>query len=64
MMMAGNRRVGKSEGCGLYETVLHMTGRYPDWWRGRGFNPQGYGHGDFRETVSRYRLAASLTPVD
>lgn len=36
MMMAANR-VGKTEGCGLYETALHMTGRYPPWWRGKTF---------------------------
>jgi phage terminase large subunit-like protein len=27
-------RVGKTEGMGGYETVLHLTGRYPAWWRG------------------------------
>lgn len=32
-MMAANR-VGKSEGVGAYETTLHATGRYPDWWPG------------------------------
>jgi hypothetical protein len=37
MLMAANR-VGKSEGCGLYETVLHMTGKYPPWWEGKRFN--------------------------
>jgi phage terminase large subunit-like protein len=31
-------RVGKSEGVGGYETVLHLTGRYPTWWTGRRFN--------------------------
>jgi phage terminase large subunit-like protein len=31
-------RVGKSEGVGGYETTLHMTGRYPSWWKGRRFN--------------------------
>jgi phage terminase large subunit-like protein len=31
-------RVGKSEGVGAYETVLHLTGRYPAWWKGRRFN--------------------------
>lgn len=35
--MAANR-TGKSEGAGGYETVLHLTGRYPDWWQGRRFN--------------------------
>jgi len=35
-MMAANR-VGKTWGVGGYETALHLTGRYPDWWEGRRF---------------------------
>jgi hypothetical protein len=35
-MMAANR-VGKTFGVGGYETTLHLTGRYPDWWEGRRF---------------------------
>ena len=35
--MAANR-VGKTEGAGGYETVLHLTGRYPNWWCGRRFD--------------------------
>jgi|SRR5208283_98489 len=35
--MAANR-VGKSEGVGAYEMTLHLTGKYPDWWKGRRFN--------------------------
>ncbi|MCW4281886.1 MAG: terminase family protein [Candidatus Thiodiazotropha taylori] len=34
--MAANR-IGKTEGVGLYEVVLHATGVYPDWWEGRVF---------------------------
>jgi phage terminase large subunit-like protein len=34
--MAANR-VGKTEGAGGYETALHLTGQYPDWWPGRRF---------------------------
>lgn len=33
LMLAANR-VGKTEGCGGYETTLHLTGRYPTWWPG------------------------------
>lgn len=33
--MAGNR-VGKTD-SGAYETTLHLTGNYPDWWRGHRF---------------------------
>jgi phage terminase large subunit-like protein len=36
-VLAGNR-VGKTEGMGGYETALHLTGQYPDWWEGRRFN--------------------------
>lgn len=35
--MAANR-VGKSFGIGGYETTLHLTGQYPDWWDGRRFD--------------------------
>lgn len=36
-IMAANR-IGKSEGIGAYETTLHATGRYPDWWDGFRFD--------------------------
>ena len=36
-ILAGNR-IGKSEGIGGYETALHLTGLYPDWWEGKRFN--------------------------
>lgn len=35
--MAGNR-VGKTETGGGYELVLHLTGKYPAWWKGRRFD--------------------------
>lgn len=31
LFLAANR-IGKTEGVGLYETVCHMTGLYPEWW--------------------------------
>ena len=36
LFMAANR-VGKTEGVGAYETTLHLTGRYPPFWKGRKF---------------------------
>jgi phage terminase large subunit-like protein len=33
--MAANR-IGKTS-AGVYETVLHLTGLYPDWWTGKRF---------------------------
>lgn len=35
--MAANR-IGKSFGAGGYETALHLTGLYPDWWEGAVFD--------------------------
>jgi phage terminase large subunit-like protein len=34
--MAANR-IGKTEGAGGYETALHLTGQYPEWWEGKRF---------------------------
>jgi phage terminase large subunit-like protein len=36
-------RVGKTFGLGGYETVLHLTGEYPDWWEGRRFDEPIHG---------------------
>lgn len=50
--MAANR-VGKTEGSGAYESTLHMTGEYPDWWEGRRFDKpvKGYVCGKTNETT-------------
>jgi hypothetical protein len=37
-LFLGGNRVGKSEGVGAFECVLHLTGKYPAWWRGRRFS--------------------------
>jgi len=34
----GGNRVGKTLGIGGYETALHLTGLYPEWWPGRVFD--------------------------
>lgn len=34
--MSANR-IGKTLGAGGYEVTLHLTGNYPDWWRGKTF---------------------------
>lgn len=46
-------RVGKSFGIGGYETALHLTGHYPDWWPGRRFaHPiDAWAAGDTTETT-------------
>jgi phage terminase large subunit-like protein len=50
--MAANR-VGKTEGGGGYEVVMHLTGLYPDWWEGRRFDhpTDCWAAGDTNETV-------------
>ena len=37
LFIAANR-VGKTEGVGAYETTCHLTGRYPNWWKGHRFD--------------------------
>jgi phage terminase large subunit-like protein len=51
-MMAANR-VGKTWGVGGYETALHLTGRYPDWWPGHRFEGpiSAWAAGDTSETT-------------
>jgi phage terminase large subunit-like protein len=46
-------RVGKSFGIGGYETALHLTGHYPDWWPGRRFDHpiDAWAAGDTTETT-------------
>lgn len=52
LMLAANR-VGKTEGVGVYELVLHLTGEYPAWWIGRRFNRpiNAWAAGDTGKTV-------------
>jgi intein/homing endonuclease len=50
--ISGNR-VGKTFGIGGYETTLHLTGEYPDWWNGKRFNKpvDCWSAGDTSETT-------------
>lgn len=50
--LAGNR-TGKTEAGGGYELVLHLTGEYPHWWRGRRFHRPiaSWAAGDTGKTV-------------
>ncbi len=49
--MAG-QRLGKTE-AGAYETTLHLTGQYPDWWAGKRFDHpvKCWAAGDTNRTV-------------
>jgi phage terminase large subunit-like protein len=46
-------RVGKTWGLGGYETALHLTGEYPEWWEGRRFDGpiDSWAAGDTSETT-------------
>jgi phage terminase large subunit-like protein len=60
-MMAANR-VGKTWGVGGYETALHLTGLYPDWWPGRRFDHpiEAWAAGDTSETTRDIVQAALM----
>lgn len=52
VVIAANR-VGKTEGMGGYELVLHLTGQYPEWWTGHRFDRgiSAWAAGDTGKTV-------------
>jgi phage terminase large subunit-like protein len=62
-MLAANR-VGKTEGVGGYETTLHLTGDYPEWWEGRRFDHpiEAWAAGDTSQTVRDIIQAKLLGP--
>jgi phage terminase large subunit-like protein len=63
-MMAANR-VGKTWGVGGYETSLHLTGEYPDWWPGIRFKQpiQAWTAGDTSETTRDVVQASLMGPL-
>jgi phage terminase large subunit-like protein len=63
-MLAANR-VGKTEGVGGFETSLHLTGEYPEWWEGRRFDHpiEAWAAGDTGQTVRDIIQAKLLGPV-
>jgi phage terminase large subunit-like protein len=63
--MAANR-VGKTWGAGGYETALHLTGRYPDWWAGRRHSHpvDWWAAGDTSETTRDIIQFCLLGPVE
>lgn len=58
-------RVGKTWGIGGYETTLHMTGRYPEWWEGRRFDHpvDAWASGDTSETTRDIVQHALMGPI-
>lgn len=52
LMLAANR-IGKTEGVGGYEVALHLTGVYPEWWKGKRFSKpiSAWAAGDTGKTV-------------
>ena len=57
-------RVGKTWGLGGFESALHLTGLYPDWWEGRRFDRavDWWAAGDTGETT-RDPVCPSLDPT-
>ncbi len=64
-IMAANR-IGKSLGVGGYETALHLTGLYPEWWTGRRFDHpvEAWACGDTTQTVRDINQRILLGPSD
>ena len=58
-------RVGKTWGIGGYETALHLTGEYPDWWEGRRFDGpiEAWAAGDTSETTRDIVQQALMGPL-
>lgn len=59
-------RVGKTEGMGGYETVMHLTGDYPAWWPGKRFDHpiEAWASGKTMETTRDIIQAKLLGPPD
>lgn len=64
LFMAANR-VGKTV-TGAYETALHLTGLYPDWWEGKRFanSTNGWAVGKTSETTRDIVQLALCGPTD
>ena len=64
LLMAGNR-VGKSK-AGATELTFHLTGRYPDWWKGRRYQQPitAWAGGTSNETVRDIAQAELLGNPD
>ena len=67
MFMAANR-IGKTEGAGAYETTLHLTGEYPEWWKGKRFEKPtkvwaaGY-TGETTRDIVQYAMLGSISDI-
>lgn len=67
LALAANR-VGKTEGMGGYEMTLHLTGDYPDWWKGKRFDHaiNAWAAGDTAQTVREIiqeKLLGKITDI-
>jgi len=58
-------RVGKTWGIGGYESTLHLTGEYPDWWDGYRFDQpiEAWAAGDTSETTRDIVQQALMGPI-
>ena len=58
-------RVGKTWGIGGFETAVHLTGEYPEWWNGRRFDHpiDCWAAGDTSETTRDIIQHALVGPI-
>jgi phage terminase large subunit-like protein len=63
-ILLGGNRSGKTE-AGAYETALHLTGLYPDWWQGRRFTgaTTGYAAGTTSAKTTEIIQTKLLGPI-
>jgi len=64
LLMAGNQ-LGKTL-AGAFETAMHLTGRYPEWWKGKRFDCSimAWAGGDRGTTVRDTVQAKLVGPAD
>ena len=64
LFMAANR-IGKTE-SGAFESTCHLTGLYPDWWKGHRFSKpnEGWACGTTSETTRDIVQSKLMGPVD
>lgn len=64
-LFCGANRVGKTE-CGAAEMAIHLTGRYPQWWKGKRFQKpvRAWAAGITGESTRDVVQAKLLGPAD
>jgi len=63
--MSANR-IGKTEGMGGYELTCHLTGIYPEWWKGKRFKKaiRAWASGNTNQTTRDILQAKLIGPIN